>query len=328
MNLDTPAASVRIAVLDDWQNAARTLADWSPLGQRAALEFFSEPFTSEDDAAAQLASFDIILAMRERTPFPASLIERLPRLRMFGLTGSRAALVDMAFMQARGITVCLTDSGPGAESTAELALGLILAAARDLPVASAGAHAGTFQHGSRPGMLLEGKTLGVIGLGKIGTRLAKFGNALGMTVQAWSQNMTAEQAAAAGAAWVSKQELLASSDVISLHLVLSERTLGLIGKDELALMKPGAILVNTSRARLVDEAALIDAVETQRIVAALDVFQQEPLPADHPLVSCRNAVLTPHLGYSTQEVFSVFYVQQVENALAYLDGKPIRTLNR
>jgi D-3-phosphoglycerate dehydrogenase len=328
MTPHTPTASPRIAVLDDWQDAARTLADWSPLSRRASLEFFGTPFTSEDNAAAQLASFDIILAMRERTPFPASLIERLPRLRMFGLTGSRAAQVDMAFMLARGITVCLTDPGPGAESTAELALGLILAAARDIPAASAGARSGAFQRGSRPGVLLEGKTLGVIGLGKIGTRLARLGGALGMKVQAWSQNMTAEQAAAAGAALVSKQELLASSDVISLHLVLSERTLGLIGQEELALMKQNAILVNTSRAKLIDEAALLEAVQAQRIVVALDVFEQEPLPADHPLVQCRNAVLTPHLGYSTQEVLTEFYVQQIENALAYLDGKPVRTMSR
>jgi phosphoglycerate dehydrogenase-like enzyme len=327
MTLDTLTASPRIAVLDDWQDAARTLADWSPLSRRATLEFFSTPFTSEDDAAAQLAPFDIILAMRERTPFSASLIERLPRLRMFGLTGMRAALVDMAFMLTRGITICVTDPGPGAESTAELALGLILAAARDIPVAAAGTRSGAFQHGSRLGMLLEGKTLGVIGLGKIGTRLARFGGALGMKVQAWSQNMTAEQATAAGAALVSKQELLTSSDVVSLHLVLSERTLGVIGEQELALMKQGAILVNTSRAKLIDEAALLDAVQAQRIIVALDVYQQEPLPADHPFVQCRNAVLTPHLGYSTREVFTQFYVQQIENTLAYLDGKPIRTMS-
>jgi len=328
MSQGIDTTSCRVAVLDDWQDAARASADWSRLGARATLEFFGAPFAGEDEAADRLAPFDIILAMRERTPFPASLIRRLPRLRMFGLTGSRAALVDMAFMRDRGITVCLTDSGPGAESTAELALALMLAAARDIPAASAAARSGAFQRGTKPGMLLDGKTLGVIGLGKIGTRLAKFGNALGMHVQAWSENMTAERAAAAGAAFVPKDELLATSDVVSLHLVLSERTLGLIGRDELAKMKPGAILVNTSRANLVDEAALIEAVEAKRIVAALDVFREEPLPVNHPLAHCRNAVLTPHLGYSTQEVLAVFHAQQIENTLAYLDGKPIRTMTR
>jgi D-3-phosphoglycerate dehydrogenase len=328
MSLNTDTTSHRVAVLDDWQDAARASADWSQISTRAALEFFGAPFADEDEAAEKLASFDIILAMRERTPFPASLIRRLPRLRMFGLTGSRAALVDMAFMLEHGITVCHTDSGPGVESTAELALALVLAAARDIPAASAAVRAGDFQRGTKPGLLLAGKTLGVIGLGKIGVRLTAFGNALGMKVQAWSQNMTAEQAEAAGAAFASKDELLSTSDVISLHLVLSERTLGLIGRDELAKMKHGAILVNTSRAKLIDEAALIEAVKAQRVVAALDVFDQEPLSSDHPLASLRNAVLTPHLGYSTREVFAGFYSQLVENTLAYLDGNPIRTMGR
>ncbi len=328
MTRNTDMTSQRVAVLDDWQDAARAAADWSQISERAELEFFGAPFASENEAAGKLASFDIILAMRERTPFPASLIRRLPRLRMFGLTGSRGALVDMAFMLEQGITVCHTDPGPGAESTAELALALILAAARDLPSASAAVHSGEFQRGTRPGVLLEGKTLGVIGLGKIGSRLAKFGNALGMKVQAWSQNMTAEQAGTAGAMLVSKDDLLSTSDVVSLHLVLSARTEGVIGWQDLAKMKRGAILVNTSRAKLVDEAALIEAVQAQRIVAAVDVFQQEPLPAEHPLAHSRNAVLTPHLGYSTQEVFAVFYAQLVENTLAYLDGKPIRTMSR
>lgn len=319
-------ARCRIAVLDDWQDAARSCADWSSLEARASLEFFGEPFASEDEAARRLAPFDVILAMRERTPFPASLIERLPRLRMFNLTGMRAGLVDMAFMQSRGITVCLTDPGPGVASTAELALALMLAAARDLPVASAAARSGAFQRGTRPGIALAGKTLGLMGLGKIGARVASFGNALGMKVQAWSQNLTAERAAEAGAAFVTKDELMASSDVISVHLVLSERTRGIIGRGELAKMKSGAILVNTSRAGLVDEAALLESVGAQRIIAALDVFDPEPLPAGHPFTQARNAVLTPHLGYSTRDVYDVFYPQLVENTLAFLDGKPIRTL--
>jgi phosphoglycerate dehydrogenase-like enzyme len=327
MGLDTDMTSCRVAVLDDWQDAARASADWSPLGARATLEFFGAPFASEDEAAEKLAPFDIILAMRERTPFPASLIRRLPRLRMFSLTGSRAGLVDLRFMMERGMTVCYTDPGPGAESTAELALTLILTAARDIYAASAATRSGHFQRGTKPGLLLAGKTLGLVGLGKIGARVAMFGNALGMKVQAWSQNLTSERAVAAGAVLVSKDELVSTSDVVSLHLVLSERTMGIISRDDLAKMKPGAILVNTSRAKLIDETALIEAVQAQRIVAALDVFEQEPLPADHPLASQRSAVLTPHLGYSTREVFAVFYPQLVENTLAFLDGKPIRTMS-
>jgi D-3-phosphoglycerate dehydrogenase len=247
---------------------------------------------------------------------------------MFGLTGTRGALVDMACMLERGITVCHTGHGPGAESTAELALGLMLAAARDLPRGIAALRDGAFQQGTRPGMLLQGKTLGVLGLGKIGTRMARYGQALDMNVQAWSQNMTAEQAAAAGAVHVSKDQLLATSDVVSLHLVLSERTRGILGAAELARMKPGAILVNTSRAGLVDEAALVVAVSEARICAALDVFNHEPLPAGYPLASLPNAILTPHFGYSTKEVFAEFYGHQVENTLAYLEGKPIRTMSR
>ena len=324
--VDPSPDTVRVAVLDDWQRAAEQCADWTPLQARAEVVFFDTPFAGQDAAAQALAPFDIVLAMRERTPFPLSLVERLPRLRMFGLTGSRAALVDMAGMVKRGITVCTTGGGPGAQSTAELALALMLAAARDLPAGDAAARAGRFQQGTRLGTMLGGKTLGVMGLGNIGARVAGYGRALGMEVLAWSQNMTADTAAAAGATRVGKEQLLAQADVISLHLVLSDRTRGIVGAPELAAMKQGAILVNTSRAGLVDEPALIDAVRSGRIRAALDVFHQEPLAADSPLAACRNTVVTPHYGYGTAEVFSEFYQQLVENALSYLDGRPIRTV--
>ena len=316
----------RVAVLDDWQRVARACAYWAPLEARADVHFFTEPFASEDDACSALAGFDVILATRERTPFPKSLIDRLPGLRMFGLTGMRAGSIDLAYLQQRGVVVCYTDGGPGVESTAELALALMLAAARRIPEAEASLRAGRFQLDAPTGHVLAGKTLGLVGLGRIGARMAAYGRVLGMSVLAWSQNLTDERAAEAGARHVPRDELLAGADVVSLHLVLSPRTRHILGAAEIGRMKPGAILVNTSRAPLVNEAALIDAVRDGRIVAALDVYEREPLPAGHPLLTCPNTVLTPHLGYSVLEVYRVFYAQCVENALAYLAGVPIRLL--
>jgi D-3-phosphoglycerate dehydrogenase len=315
-----------VAVLDDWQRVARASADWSPLEARADVRFFEAPFASEEAAAHALAAAGVVLAMRERTPFPRSLIDRLPRLRMFGLTGQRAGLVDLAYLLQRGVVVCTTDGGPGVESTAEIALALMLAAARRIPEGDVSVRAGTFQQATPTGFVLAGKTLGLLGLGRIGARMAGYGTALGMTVLAWSQNLTDERAAAAGARRVDKDVLLAQADVVSLHLVLSPRTRGVVGAAELARMKHGAILVNTSRAALVDEDALVGALREGRIAAGLDVFEREPLPATHPLATLRNAVLTPHLGYSTLDVYRVFYRQSVENALAFLDGAPVRVM--
>ena len=316
----------RIAVLDDWQGVAKSSADWSPLMARAEVRFFREPFADEDTAARALADFDIVLCTRERTPFPRSLVARLPRLRMFGLTGARAALIDLTAMIERGVTVCYTGGGPSVQSTAELALALMLAAARHIPQSDQAVRAGRFQLGTQAGFILAGKTIGLIGLGRIGAQMARYCNALGMRVLAWSQNLTDERALAASATRVSKDELLATSDVVSLHLVISERTRGLLGAAELARMRPGAILVNTSRGPLVNEEALIAAVQSGRLFAALDVYHREPLPADHPLVRCPNTVLTPHLGYSVLEVYAEYYQHSVENALAFLDGKPVRVL--
>ena len=297
-----------------------------PLEARADVVFFEQPFTSEDDAAQALAGFDVILVTRERTPFPATLIDRLPALRMFGLTGVRAGKIDLAHLQQRGVTVCYTDGGPGVESTAELALALLLAAVRRVPQGDASVRQGRFQLDTPTGFVLAGKTLGLMGLGRIGARVARYGSALGMTVIAWSQNLTDERAAEAGARRVAKEVLLAQSDVISLHLVLSDRTRGVLRAEDIARMKRGAIVVNTSRAPLIEEPALIAAAREGRIIAALDVYEREPLPADHPLVTCPNTVLTPHLGYSVMEVYRVFYEQHVENALAWLDGNPTRVL--
>ena len=320
----------KVAVLDDWQGVARSSADWSGLQARAEVVFFAEAFADEEDAVRRLADFEIVLSMRERTPLPGSLINRLPKLRMLGMTGARNASLDTAACTARGVVVCHTVAGSGStndSATAELALGLMIGAARGLAAGDANIRAGGFQMGVPVGIGLAGKTLGLIGLGRLGGHMARYGNTLNMKVIGWSQNLTAEKAAAAGATMVSKQELLSTADVVSIHLVLSPRTRGLIGAADLALMKQGAILVNTSRGPIVDEAALLAAVTAGRIIAALDVFDREPLPPDDPLRSAPNTVLTPHLGYCVRETWEQFYPQSVENALAFLDGKPVRVSN-
>jgi phosphoglycerate dehydrogenase-like enzyme len=317
---------LKIALLDDWQRVARNVADWSVLTSRADVTFYTEPFADEDDAARQLAPFDVLLVTRERTPFPKSLWSRLPRLKMFGLTGARAALIDIAGMIEQGITVCYTGGGPSGHATAEIALGLLLALTRRIPAADAAVRAGRFQLGTEAGPMLAGKTLGLIGLGRIGALMATYGRALGMSVVAWSPNLTDERAAAAGAMLVAKETLLHTSDAISLHLVLSASTRGVLGAAELAQMKAGVMLINTARAQLVDETALMDAIAAGRVRAGLDVFHREPLPPGHPLARAPNVVLTPHLGYGALEVYEEYYRQCIENALAFLDGTPIRVL--
>jgi phosphoglycerate dehydrogenase-like enzyme len=317
----------RVAVLDDWQSVARESADWRPLEARAEVVFFHAAFASEDAAAAALADFDIILSMRERTPLPASLINRLPRLRMLGITGKQNASLDLAACTAQGVVVSHTVTGGGASAaTAELALGLLIAAARGIVAGDAAIRRGGFQDGVPVGIGLAGKTLGVIGLGRLGSQMARYGQALGMTVLGWSQNLTPDAAAAIGAEYATKEDLLARSDAVSLHLVLSPRSRGVLGRSDLARMKRGAILINTSRGPLVDEEALVEAVTGGRLVAALDVFDREPLPADHPLRQAAHTVLTPHIGYGVAEIWAEFYPQSVENAVAFLDGKPIRTI--
>ena len=318
----------KIAVLDDWQGLARKSADWSALKARAEVVFFPNAFAGEDDAATKLAEFDILLSMRERTPFPESLINRLPQLRMLGITGVANRTLDVAACTARKIVVSNTvGQGRHRDATAELALGLMLAVARAIPAADANMRSGWFQERLPAGRSMSGKTIGIVGLGKLGTMMARYCKALGMNVLAWSQNLTAEKAEAEGAALVSKEELFKRSDVVSIHLVLSARTRHLIDSDDLAQMKTGAILVNTSRGPIVDESALVAALREGRILAGLDVYDEEPLPAHHPLRSAPNVVLTPHLGYSVQETWQEYYPQSIENALAYLDGKPVRVVN-
>ena len=320
--------TTRVAVLDDWQGVARGAADWSALQSRADVVFFAEAFADADDAAEKLADFDIVLSMRERTPLPGSLINRLPKLRMLGMTGARNASLDTAACTARGIPVCATGGGGYNDSaTAELALGLLIAAARGLAVGDATIRAGGFQMGVPVGIGLAGKTLGVIGLGKLGGYMTNFARAMRMNVIAWSQNLTAEKAEAAGARLVAKDELMATADAISIHMVLSDRSRGLVGRADIARMKPGAILVNTSRGPIIDEAAMLEALHANRIIAALDVYDREPLPLDHPLRSAPNTVLSPHLGYCVKETWDGFYPQMIENALAFMEWKPVRVTN-
>jgi phosphoglycerate dehydrogenase-like enzyme len=319
----------KVAVLDDWQGVAESSTDWSPLMAVADVVFFQQAFNDEDAVVRNLTDFEIVLTMRERTLLPGSLIKRLPKLRMLGITGSQNAVLDVAACTAQGVVVCKTVGGAKSETaaTAELALGLLLSAARAIPAADANMRTGRFQEGLPVGIGLAGKTIGIIGLGRLGSHMARYCQALRMNVLAWSENLTVENAQAAGAILVSKDELLSRSDAISIHLVLSPRSRGLIGAAEIARMKPGAILINTSRGPIVDEAALIDAVASRRIIAALDVYDREPLPADSPFRSASNTILTPHLGYGVSETWTEFYGQSKENAIAFLKGSPLRVLN-
>jgi phosphoglycerate dehydrogenase-like enzyme len=319
---------MRVAVLDDWQRVARKSADWTKLEARGlTVSYFEEPLGSFDAAAATLADFEFLVAMRERMAFPASLIARLKKLRMISLTGRRSPVLDTEACTQNGVLVSYTGGELSSAATAEIALGLLIGALRHMPAGDEAVRTGRFQSVVPSGTALEGRTLGVIGLGRIGARMARYGHALGMRVLGWSPNLTGERAEAAGAEFTTKEKLLAESDAVSLHIVLSEKTRGLLGASDLARMKPGAVLVNSSRFPLVDEAALIAALRAGRIVAALDVFPEEPLPAGHPLLTCPNTVFTPHLGYCVNEVYAQFYGDSIANILAFLDGKPIRMMN-
>jgi phosphoglycerate dehydrogenase-like enzyme len=314
---------MRAAVLDDYEGVALRVADWSPVLERVDVDVFSEHIDDEDELARRLAPYDIVVLMRERTPMPASLLERLPNLRLLASTGRKNASIDVAAARDRGITVCGTDSPSSAPG--ELTWALILGLARNLVVEAERMRRGGWQ--SSLGADLAGRTLGVIGLGRIGTQVAAVGNAFGMDVLAWSENLTVERAAEVGVRAVPLDGLLAEADVVTVHQVLSKRTRGLLGARELALMKPTALLVNTSRAPIVDTVALLAALEEGRIGGAgLDVFDEEPLPADHPLRTAPRTLLTPHIGYVTEEVFRTYYQGVVEDITAFLDGSPIRTL--
>ena len=314
----------RVAVLDDYQGVALEMADWGRLPEGTQVQVFSDHLESPDGVAKRLRDFEVVSAMRERTPFPRTLLERLPRLRLLITTGMRNASIDLDAATDLGIVVCGT--GGLGYPTAELTWGLILALVRRIPQEDAATRQGRWQ--TTVGVRLHGKVLGVMGLGRLGSQVATIGRAFGMSVVAWSQNLTAERAAELGAALVTKDELFTRSDVLSVHLQLSQRTVGLVGGRELGLMKPTAYLVNTSRGPIVDESALLRALKEGSIAGAgLDVFDQEPLPTDHPFLHLENTVLTPHIGYVTREGYEVFYRDTVEDIAAYLAGEPVRVLN-
>ena len=318
---------MRLSILDDYQGVALDMADWAPVRTRGieiAVERF--PFADADDVVRSLADSEIVAAMRERTAFPKSIVDRLPKLKLLITTGMHNASFDMAALRDRGVTVCGTGGpGGGNEDTAELAWGLILGAARRIAEDHAFMRHGGWQ--TRIGHRVAGKTLGLLGLGRLGSAVARVGLAFGMKAIAWSQNLTAEKAAEQGVERVEKDELFRRADILSVHLVLSDRSRGLVGAREIGLMKPSSILVNTSRGPICDTAAVIEALKGGRLAyAGLDVYDQEPLPLNHPLRTAPNVILTPHIGYVTEENYRSSYPQIVENILGYLDGKPIRVI--
>ena len=314
---------VRVAVLDDYQAIALTSGPWASLGDAVQVEAFTDHVADDAGLAARLAPYEVVVAMRERTPFTAARLAALPNLRLLVTTGMANASIDLAAARERGIVVCGT--GSLLSPTAELAWGLILALLRHIPAEDRGMREGGWQHTIGPE--LAGRTLGLLGLGRLGRRMAAIGGAFEMPVIAWSQNLRAEDAAAAGAEAVARDELFARADVLSIHTRLSDRTRGLVGAAELARMRPGAVLINTSRGPIVDEAALLAALGDGTLAGAgLDVYDEEPLPPDHPLRSAPNTVLTPHLGYVTTGTYAVFFRDAVEDVAAYLRGDPLRVL--
>lgn len=317
----------RIAILDDWQGIAAAAVDWSAVRAGAELVFFRDHLGGPDAVVAALQGFDAVVAMRERTRLSGDVIARLPDLKLLSFTGARNAAVVMAACTAQGVVVCNTTTTRTSHGTAELTLGLILASLRHIAVGDAEMRAGRFQGHVPLGGEVAGRTLGLVGLGNIGSRVARYALAMEMEVIAWSQNLTAERAAAVGVTRVEKAELFARADVASVHLVLSERTRGIVGPAEIAAMKQGALLVNTSRGGHVDTDALVAALEQGRVRAAIDVYDEEPLPAGHALRRAPGTLLTPHLGYVTEENMPALYRSTAENLLAWLAGTPVRVVN-
>ena len=315
---------MKLAVLDDYQRAAKDLADWSKLPSGTEVEFFQNHIVEEDQLVERLKDFDMVMGMRERTPFTRSVLSRLPKLRLLITTGRRNASFDIEAASELGIAVCGTNGG--GEGPTELTWGLILAMVRHIPEEDQRSRQGSW--GTTIGVGVKGKTLGLIGLGHIGSLVARIGVAFDMKIIAWSQNMTAERAKECGATLVDKETLFKESDIVSVHLVLSDRSRGLVSASDLALMKPSAYLVNISRGPIVDEKALIDVLERRAIAgAALDTFDVEPLPKDHPLFKTPNTLICPHLGYVIDESYQAFYAGVIENVRAFASGEPVRTIN-
>ncbi|HVC84581.1 MAG TPA: D-2-hydroxyacid dehydrogenase family protein [Solirubrobacteraceae bacterium] len=315
----------RLAILDDYQYVAGSLADWSRLEPAVDVRIFHDHLADPDAVAERLHDFEIIIAMRERTPFPAALFERLPKLELLVSTGARNRAIDLEAARNAGVVVCGTRAlGSG---TVELTWGLIIALTRNIAREDAAVRGGEWQVSIGPE--LAGRTIGIVGLGRVGGRVAEIAAAFGMSPIAWSENLTAERAAAVGARLVSKDELFETADIVTLHLVLGERTRGLVGARELALMKPTAYLVNTARGPIVDERALVAVLDAGSIAgAALDVFDEEPLPLGHPLRALPNTVITPHIGYVARDAYEAFYGDALEDVEAFLAGSPIRLLEQ
>ncbi|WP_131785908.1 D-2-hydroxyacid dehydrogenase family protein [Protofrankia symbiont of Coriaria ruscifolia] len=312
-----------VTILDDYQQVALTSADWSAVRSRYSIDVISEHIPDHDTLTRRLRGSEIVVAMRERTRFPASLIKTLPALRLLVTTGMANAAIDLDAARRQGVTVCGT-TGSG-NAMPELTIGMIIALTRHFAQEDAAIRAGGWQHTIGPG--LSGHTLGVVGLGRLGTPVARLAQAFGMSVIAWSPHLTAERAAPHDVRAVSKRELFTDSDVITIHMPLSETTRGLIGAADLALMKPSAYLVNTSRGPIVDESALLEVLREQHIAGAgLDVYDVEPLPIDHPLRTLRNTLLLPHIGYVTTDGYRTFYKQIIEDILAWHEGTPVRVL--
>ena len=316
----------RLAILDDYQQVSGDYADWNSLAAGGvSVTVFSTPFASESHAIQALPGFDIVVAMRERTPFPRTVLANLPRLKLLITTGAANAAIDLGAAEEHGVTVCGTGGSPAAAP--ELTWALLMALARNLTAEENALRAGRWQN--TVGSELAGKTLGIVGLGKIGHKVAAYAHAFGMNVLAWSQNLEEATAQAAGVRKVSKDELFRESDIVTLHLRLSKRSEGTVGEAELRLLGPSGMLVNTARGPLVHQPALIRALEEGWIRgAAVDVFDQEPLPAGHPLLAAPNTVLTPHLGYVTHESYTKFYGDALEDVKAWLAGAPVRQLTR
>lgn len=316
---------MKAAILDDYQNVALKMADWSPLRGKIDITVFNDHVDGVDAVAKRLAPFEIVCLMRERTPFTRELFKKLPNLKLLITTGARNLSIDVAAGNECGVTVCHTTNPASAPQMIQFTWGMILAAVRHIPVEERNIRTGGWQ--TTLGTTLHDKTLGVIGLGKIGIGIAKVGQAFGMKTIAWSQNMTPAKAEAAGCRAVSKEELFKTADIVSVHLVLSARSRGIVGAAEFGLMKPTAYFVNTSRGPLADEAALLKTLQARKIAgAALDVYDQEPLPKDHPFRTLDNLVLTPHIGFVTEETYRIGYTDTVEDIVAFLAGKPIRIL--
>lgn len=314
----------RVAIINDYADVARGCAEWSRLPAGVHLDVFNDHLTDETEIAARLEPYEVVVAIRERTPFPRSLIDRLPNLKLLVTPGMRNAAIDIPGCAERGITVCGTN--PGRPATAELAWLLILALTKKLIPEEHGVRDGRW--GVSMGIGLGGRTLGLLGLGTLGAKVAEVARVFEMNVLAWSQNLTDERAAECGARRVELDQLLSESDVVSVHLVLGPRSEGLIGARELALMKPDSYLINTSRGPIVDEGALIRALREQRIGGAgLDVFDVEPLPLDHPFRHLENVVITPHLGGFVEDSYKVWFAEALENIEAWLRGQPVRVLS-